>query len=149
MKKIKLLLITCLALLNGIAFAQQFSNIEGTITTVDGKPVAYVNVELKNTKYKATTNDNGYYSIKKVIPGAYTVVSSYVGLQTQEKPVNLTADQTTTLNFEIVENSSQLQEVFVLGSKHNQVNSIVAKILKRLADDSSASEAETEVLILL
>ncbi|WP_406824316.1 hypothetical protein [Pedobacter sp. KACC 23697] len=58
MLKIKLFSFTFLFTFTSLlSFAQQFSTINGTVTTSDGKPAAYVSVGLKRKGLGNVTND--------------------------------------------------------------------------------------------
>ena len=44
-----------------------------------GEPIIFTNVFLKGTQMGASTDVNGYYSISKIPPGAYTISVSALG----------------------------------------------------------------------
>jgi hypothetical protein len=69
-----------------LAAHAQTAALKGRIRTRDGQPAAYVNVALKETAKGTTTNEKGDYWLKNVPAGSYTVVTSSVGLRTQEIP---------------------------------------------------------------
>ncbi len=95
----------------------QTAALKGRIRTRDGQPAAYVNVALKEAAKGTATDERGDYWLKNVPPGSYTVVTSSVGLRTQEKTVTLAAGQTLTLDVELAETAQQLSEVVVTGSR--------------------------------
>lgn len=89
--------------------------IRGTIKTSDGAPASYVNVALKG--YRSTVVDqDGNYIIRGVRPGSYTLVASFIGLETQIRQVDISADETTVVDLVLKENNQQLQEVVVSGN---------------------------------
>src|SRR5690349_4347817 len=69
------------------------STIKGIIKTSDNEPVPYVNVLLKEAGRGASTDETGFYIIKGIRPGIYTLVISSVGLENQEQPVILGAGE--------------------------------------------------------
>jgi iron complex outermembrane receptor protein len=94
--------------------------ISGRLTTTGGQPAAYVNVALQGTRYGTTTDESGRF-VLKAPAGAHTLIASAVGFVTQEKPVQVTANQTVTVDFILTENNTQLTEVIVTGSKTDYV----------------------------
>ena len=61
----------CFLLLTVLGFSQG-ATIRGFVYNKDnGEPVAFSNVYLKGTTMGASTDMNGYFSLNKVIPGAY------------------------------------------------------------------------------
>ncbi|AYL97744.1 TonB-dependent receptor [Mucilaginibacter celer] len=102
--------------------------IKGTVKTSDGNPAEFVNIVLTDTKLGATAGQTGHFTIKNVPAGTYTIVASYIGLQTQTKTVTVTAGETATVNFVLTEGAKDLQEVYVKSAKHN-------KFLKKETED--------------
>jgi iron complex outermembrane receptor protein len=106
-------------LLHGTMCAMAQSNhgkINGKITTSDGKPGAYVSVGLKGSSKGTVSDDNGHYTIDGIKPGTYTLKVTYIGLAPQEQTATVTAGQTSTINFILSENASELKEVVISAS---------------------------------
>jgi len=101
------------------SFAQQTGNIKGKITTSDGDPAAYVTVVVKDKNLGATTDTKGEYEITRVKAGAYVLKVTSVGINTQEKTVNVVAGQTVNINFMLVENKQMLENV-TISSRNNK-----------------------------
>lgn len=95
-------------------------SVSGTVKTSDGKPAEFVNVALKGTTRGTAVNQKGNYTIKNITPGHYTLVASFIGLNTQTKEIDVTAGQTTTAGFVLSESNSRLQEVVVSSGKANK-----------------------------
>ncbi|CAA9291507.1 MAG: Ferrichrome-iron receptor [uncultured Cytophagales bacterium] len=113
----------------------QTAAIRGRIRTSDGQPAAYVNVALKQTARGTTTDEGGHYGLTHLAEGAYTVVTSAVGLQTQEKAVTVTAGQLLTLDFVLAETAQQLSEVVVTAHRSpNEAPVSIGKIAIRPLD---------------
>lgn len=89
--------------------------IRGVVTSSDGKPVAFVNVELKETRKGATTAEDGSFLLRNIAPGTYTLRTTYVGLQPQEVTITVKAGQATPVTLALTENTAQLREVVVTG----------------------------------
>ncbi|HEY9047358.1 MAG TPA: TonB-dependent receptor, partial [Ohtaekwangia sp.] len=100
--------------------AQQFGSISGTITTADNKPAEFVNVVIKGTGKAGNTDATGKFDIKRVTPGTYTLVATFVGFDPVEQTVEVIAGQTAAINFSLNETSAQLQEIEVRGERVNK-----------------------------
>ncbi|HTF22197.1 MAG TPA: TonB-dependent receptor [Chryseolinea sp.] len=97
--------------------AQSTGSISGIIKTSDGNPAEFVNVKLEGTSKGAVAGKKGNYEIKNVTPGGYTLVISFVGIETQKQTIAVESGQNTTADFVISENSQQLQEVVVTSDR--------------------------------
>lgn len=91
--------------------------ISGTVTDGAGKPVASLTVQLKNTRSGASTGSDGSYILSAGIkPGTYTLVFSGVGYKLQEKSLLIGAATAYTLDAQVEESVSKLDEVVVTGT---------------------------------
>ncbi len=116
MKKIKITILTFgLVLAHLYVFAQQHGTIKGKISTVDGRPAAYVSIGLKDKNQGTISNDKGEYSLPRVRPGSYILKASAVGINTQERNITVAAGQTLTIDFVLTENSQALDVITVAG----------------------------------
>jgi iron complex outermembrane recepter protein len=113
-------LLSAILLISTALVAQQKGTIKGIVKTSDGQPAPYVNVALKNTGKGVSTNSGGLFEMRHVEAGNYTLVISFIGLETKEQLVEVTAGQTLTVP-EIVlkENAEELSEIVVTGYKTN------------------------------
>jgi len=91
--------------------------IAGAIHTSDGKPAAFVTVSLKEINRSTMTADDGSFAIGNIKSGDYTLVVSLIGQQNQEKKVTVQASKTTTIDFVLTENASQLNEVIIKANR--------------------------------
>lgn len=73
-------------------------------------------VVVLNTAIGATTDANGDYAIK-LNPGSYTLRISFVGFETASVPVTVTEGDAVVANATLRENSANLGEVVVIGSR--------------------------------
>jgi len=87
--------------------------ISGTVKTSDGQPAGYVTVSVKELNRATSTADDGTYTISNIKPGSYTLVVSFVGTQSLEKPITVLASKTTVVDFTLTENASRLNEVII------------------------------------
>lgn len=111
-----------------ISAMAQSGIIRGTVRTADGEAAQYVQVLLKGGGRGTETKDDGTYEFNKVKPGKYTVTASLVGLETQEETVEVSAGETVSLDFELSENSKQLQEVAITAVANHNASDYVAKM---------------------
>ena len=106
----------------------QSGKLQGFIKTSDNQPAAQVNVQIKEIKKGTISKDDGSYILSNIPAGKYTIIVSFVGLQTIQKPVVVTNGETNSLDFDLVENESQLTEIIVTANR--SINEKVAAIGK-------------------
>ncbi|AWK05012.1 TonB-dependent siderophore receptor [Flavobacterium crocinum] len=99
-------------------FAQQnFGKIKGTITTSDGENAVGVNIILKGSKYGTVSNEEGAFEFNRVKPNSYILQVSLSGYETLEQQVNVTANETATLNLQLTVSNKQLKEVIITNNR--------------------------------
>ena len=108
--KAKLMLCLCLLLAATTMFAQNLT-VTGVVTEkATGYPAIGVSVLVKGTTNGTITSMDGDYTLSNV-PKNATLVFSYVGMTTQEVPVN----GQTVVNVLMSEDTQNLEEVVVIG----------------------------------
>lgn len=107
----------CTALLSAYAGDEYNGRIKGRVTTLDGKPAAWVTVQIKNSTIATLTDEEGFFIIKNVKPGQYTITVSYTGLQTQEKQVNVAEDGAVELDITFKQTAKALNEIVIEGRR--------------------------------
>mgnify|MGYP000957529348 FL=1 len=116
MKKIFLLII----LITTSIVAQERHTISGIVTDArNGETLFGASVYLKTTSIGVLTNEYGFYSISAP-KGTYTLVISYLGYDNVINEIELKSDQ--KLDFELIENSTQLKEVLITSSESEEVS---------------------------
>jgi iron complex outermembrane receptor protein len=114
----KSLALTLLMLLSGsVLWAQTTGSVSGTVKTSDGSPAEFVNVMLEGTSKGTVADSRGRFKIGNLAPGSYNLVVSFIGLETQQQMVEITAGQNKEVSFSLKENSSELQEVVISGTR--------------------------------
>lgn len=98
--------------------------ISGSVKTADHKPAANVTILLKELNKVTMTGAVGNYSFQNIMPGTYTIKFSYVGMQSGEKQVIVSAGKTIAANFNLTETASQLIEV-TINSRKNVNNTTI------------------------
>ncbi|MCG8319904.1 MAG: TonB-dependent receptor [Cytophagales bacterium] len=119
-----IVLFTCLILLCYESQAQHGSaTIQGKIIDEKGEPLTGINVGLEGTGYGSPTDINGFYLIKEVRSGTYTLVVSGVGFEAQRKKLVIEDAKTLTYDFSFRENTQVLQTVEVTGRRETDYKS--------------------------
>jgi len=126
MKKKLLYLCTCFCtclmvmIISSSATAQvTTASIDGLVTDQDGEPLAGTNIiavhEPSGTQRGVSTRANGRFTLPNLrIGGPYTVTASFVGFtKQQEQNITLSLGKTKTVNFQLVQNVSDLSELVV------------------------------------
>ncbi|WP_299128222.1 TonB-dependent receptor [uncultured Winogradskyella sp.] len=110
MKRFNLLVTLIFAL---FSYAQETGSITGKLTDKDfnDDPLPFANVVIKGTSTGTTSDIDGLYIFDELEPGAYTLVFSFVGYETQEIVTQVTAGQKTTLNVSMGASAAVLDEV--------------------------------------
>ncbi|MBN2413099.1 von Willebrand factor type A domain-containing protein [candidate division KSB1 bacterium] len=92
-----------LLLITPLLLPAQTGTINGTITDKQtGDPLPGTNVFVTGTKLGAATDMNGFYEIKNVPEGTYTLKISMIGYEEiLKKNVNVKANTITTMNFKL------------------------------------------------
>ena len=81
-----LLFLAAFAAIASTAFAQVFT-IRGSVKDDSGEPLAGVSVLVKGTQIGTVTDVDGTYTLRGVPANAQTLVFSFIGMETQEVPV--------------------------------------------------------------
>jgi len=103
-----------------LTIAQQSYTVSGVITDeYNGETLLGASVFLKGTTIGSTTNEYGFFSLTAP-EGEYTLIISYLGFGTIEKTVVF--DSNKKLNFELKEDTAQLDEVVVTAEESKKVN---------------------------
>lgn len=87
--------------------------IKGVVTTSDNKPAAAVTIQLKGIKRSGVTNENGEFLFKNIPAGSYDIEISSIGYNNITQKVEVEADKTVTVTFQLSTSAAQLTEVVV------------------------------------
>ena len=130
--------ITACLLLTLSAMAQitlaQTSSLNGFVTDgSDGRPLERATVALYSTngneltlRYGAATNDEGFYIIRGIDPGAYRWRISFIGYVQQEGAIMLTANASATVTVSLEPDLEQIDEVLIESERTSGVARIEA-----------------------
>lgn len=107
------LLATLLLVCTVAAFAQT-GTIKGFVYDKStGEPMIYTNVFVQGTKLGVQTDLNGYFSIRQLPAGTYTIFTSGIGYDTLEATVTIKANQIITKKLYLNHSDRQLRGVEV------------------------------------
>ncbi len=106
----KLILIVSKGRSADATFTQQSGNVKGKVSDASGAPLPGVSIIVKGTTAGTITDADGNYTLTNV-PANATLVFSFVGMKTQELPVNGQA----RVNVMLQESTIGLEEVVAIG----------------------------------
>lgn len=117
----------------------QEGTLRGVVTDAQtGDTLPGVNIFLPGLELGAATNVEGGYQIANIPEGSHEVRATFVGYQTYRGTVDITADETTTLNIQLESSALELGEVVVSG---------LATSVKRENLANSVSKIDSEELV--
>ncbi len=100
--------------------AQDRYTVNGIIKDAEnGETVFGASVYFKNTTIGLLTNEYGFYSLT-VPKGTYTLIISYMGYDEIVKEILIDKDQ--KFDFELIESTTELNEVIVVAEESERVN---------------------------
>jgi hypothetical protein len=96
----------------------------------NGEPVIFTNVILDGTTYGAATDVNGYFNIKDIPEGDYTVRVAYLGFETLERPVSIVANKIVTEKFFLKKASIEMQMVEISAERQEKTTNVSMSVTK-------------------
>ena len=106
--------ISCLLFMGITAINGQTNSISGKVSS-NGEVLPFVNVYLKKTKQGTSTNENGFFELKNIPNGTYTIVASSIGFKFKSKKITLIGNQEIVKNFNLKVNDA-LEEIVISGT---------------------------------
>lgn len=90
--------------------------VKGTVMTSDGHPAEFVNISIDKSSKGTVADRLGKFEIKNLASGTYTVVASFVGLETQRKTVEVRTGEVALVEFLLSEDTKRLEEIVISGA---------------------------------
>lgn len=87
--------------------------LKGKVTASDNTAAPYVNILLEGTAKGATTDTEGNYEMRDIVPGKYMLTASFIGLEKKRLQVEIQPGQVVVLDFSLEVSAAELQEVVV------------------------------------
>ena len=111
--KDRIIVLTTPEIAKGITsiYGQQQAAIKGKVVDRNGDPIPGVSVVFKGTTVGTITDADGNYSLGEIPSGATVLEFSFIGMKTQDVPIN----NQTTINVTMVESVVSLDEVVTIG----------------------------------
>ena len=106
--------ISCLLFLGIASIKGQTNSISGKVSS-NGEVLPFVNVYLKKTKQGTSTNENGFFELKNIPNGTYTIIASSIGFKFKSKKITLIGNQKIVKNFNLKVNDA-LEEIVISGT---------------------------------
>ena len=93
--------------------------ISGHVRQANTKtPLKGAMVEIEGTSFKTATNDSGYFVIRNVPPGTYSVVARLIGFASNRKNgVEVKANALTTVDLYLTSTPMRLEEIVVTAAQ--------------------------------
>src|SRR5690606_21512071 len=115
--RVMVMLFLCSISLFALAGEEDNGRVNGSVSTNDGEPVAWVTVMVKHTGIAVITDENGSFALKNLKPGKYTLVVSYSGFKSEEKVVMVKDDGIASAEFILDKSSKTLKEIVLDGRR--------------------------------
>ncbi len=91
----------------------QTGSVSGTVLDETGQPLPGASILIKETTRSTSTDVNGKFKLPGLSNGTLTLSASFIGYQTLDKVVDVTAN--ATADFKLVPDAQKLNEVVVIG----------------------------------
>lgn len=127
--------------------AQVTGSVQGTVKSSDGTPAEHVNVSIEGLSKGSVADRNGNFRIDNLRPGRYTIVASFIGLETQTHSIQIKGSEITTVEFILTENEQELDEIVISGARVLQESQYVSKMpLKNLENPQVYTTISADLL---
>ncbi|MGB0979555.1 MAG: carboxypeptidase-like regulatory domain-containing protein, partial [Croceimicrobium sp.] len=134
-------------LLSIAAWSIEAQVVNGTITDKDGLSLPGASVVAVGQSGVGTAADfDGNYSLSGIKPGKVVLEFSFIGYETKQLEINIKKGETRSLNVQLAENSSQLDEIVVVGygvQRRRELTGNVVKLEAKELNDMPAPSFET------
>lgn len=106
----------------GIVSASRRSKIKGMVKDKQtGGPIPFANVFLEGTNLGSATDDKGYYEIKNVSPGRYSLKVQMIGFEGQSAIIHTEGREPLHLDFRLKPIALQMKEVVKVAAREKRI----------------------------
>jgi outer membrane receptor for ferrienterochelin and colicin len=112
MKRYKLFFLLFIIGMTSIQATAQKHSFSGQVLDEQENPLYYAAVNLKGTHIYDLTDEDGHYTLEKIVPGTYTLYVTTLGYQRFEKEIKINSD-VTGYTIRLKKSSLSLDEVVV------------------------------------
>ena len=110
----------------------QNGSLKGQILDDSNEVFENVFIQLKETKYTAISNSNGYFKIKEIKPGNYTLLCTGTG-NSSSIPVSICADKDTFILIHLHHSTKETEEIVVTATRTEKDIADVAIPIKTIS----------------
>ncbi|WP_332912431.1 carboxypeptidase-like regulatory domain-containing protein [Algoriphagus boritolerans] len=103
--------------------------IRGKVNTVEGEPLAYASVYIRNLEDGVPTNENGLYEFR-LKPGFYDVIVQYLGYKSVLETVEV-REEWVELDFSLESQVYNLSEIEVRAGAEDPALTIMRKAISK------------------
>jgi outer membrane receptor for ferrienterochelin and colicins len=89
--------------------------LSGFVTS-ENSPALFVNIYLKNTELGTSSNENGWYELKNIPPGKYTLIASTIGYIKFSQSITIKKGQEQLIDIDLKPSIESLDEMVVTGT---------------------------------
>jgi hypothetical protein len=101
------------------------ATLSGFVTDkASGESLPFANIFVKGTRLGALGNANGYYTIKEIPHGTYTIICSYVGYATYQETLTFEGSEEKRLNIALTVKPSTAGEMVVEADRYEEERTI-------------------------
>ena len=109
------IIILCICIFSFTCLYGQEVTLSGN-TTSENLPAPFVNIYLNNTEIGTSSNENGWYELKNIPPGKYTLIASTIGYITFSKSIIIKKGEEQILDIVLKPSIESLDEMVVTGT---------------------------------
>jgi len=99
----------------------QAQQVKGTIKNAEGQPLQGISILVDGSFLGTTSAENGGYNLKLPAAGSYTLVAQGVSFVSQSQSVNVTANETATVDFTLEAAINTLKDVTVTAGRKAEI----------------------------
>ncbi|MDX1943120.1 MAG: SusC/RagA family TonB-linked outer membrane protein [Saprospiraceae bacterium] len=148
----KLLLLTSLAMMTTLTFAQKINfSVKGTVTDDGGLPLIGVTVQLAETRLGTITDDRGFYDLSDAVAeGEYMLQISYVGYTTYTERITINASNNNlTKDVQLGLDILELDAVVVTGNSPTSTRKQLGNAIGVVGGEKLQNSGTTNTLAAL
>ncbi|BFP40338.1 TonB-dependent receptor [Flavobacteriaceae bacterium GF1] len=101
-------------------FAAGQTKVSGTVLDTGGTPLLGATIQLRGTQIGVIADENGFFELNNLKSGNYELIVSSLGYQTRSVPLDISRNQSLSLEIKLTESSQELNEVVVKGKSNAQ-----------------------------
>lgn len=103
--------------------------LSGRITDVNGKPIGFTSIYIRNSTYGSIANENGLYQFK-LAPGTYNVIYRFVGYIERTEKITIT-DQDVRHDVRLEPEIFKVNEERLIAGRASRVDSIMKLVIDK------------------